>query len=214
MSQNPLRHTRHIADVLASTLHDVAMIGKSDREVLRTHPGKGISNIRFGMSRVLGRAQDLGLSVEAQEGIDAAVRANYAKGEALCDSPIERNMLAALLTGDWGDFNALPPVVHNCKKEAGEFLPNAPVVIVPQLPFVRYRMDFGVVVVKDRRMQIVCIECDGAAYHQDSIKENERTAYLNSWDVPVFKVTGSDLYGDAINEADRIITGIAQWAFP
>lgn len=199
---------------MASTLHEVAMIGKTDREVLRTHPGKGISTLRFGMARVLGRAQDLGLSMEAQEGIEAAVRASYVKGEALCDSPIERNMLAALLTGDWGDFNAMPPVVHNCKKEAGEFLPVAPVIIIPQLPFVRYRMDFGVVVVKSRRMQIVCVECDGAAYHQDAIAENERTAYLNSWDVPVFKVKGSDLYGDAINEADRIINGIHQWAFP
>lgn len=211
---NPLRHTRHISDVLASSLHDLAMVGKTDKEIIRTHPGKGASNLSFGMGRLIGRAQDLGHNVAAQSAIAEAARAQFAKGAALCESPIERNMLAALLTGDWGEFGALPPIVHNCARGSGEFMPVAPVVIVPQLPFVRYRLDFGIVVVKDHQMQIVCVECDGAAFHQDAIKENDRTAYLNSWDVPVFKVKGSDLYADAVNEADRVINGIVGWAFP
>jgi hypothetical protein len=210
---NPLRKVRHISDVVASALHDLAMVGKTDKEIIRTHPGKGQSNISFGMARVTGRAKDRGHSDQSIAVIEDAVHDNFAKGAALCESPIERNMLAALLTGDWGDFDALPPIVHNCARGSGEVLPVAPVVIVPQMPFVRYRLDFGVVVVKDRRLQIVCVECDGAAYHQDAQKENDRTAYLRSWDVPVFKVKGADLYADAVNEADRVINGIVVWAF-
>ena len=44
-----------------------------------------------------------------------------------------------------------------------------------------------------------------------AIKESTRVAYLNSWQIPVFKFTGSELYDDAINSADRVIAGIHGW---
>lgn len=211
-SDDSLHNMRHSSDIVASVLHEIATVGATDKEVLRTHPGKGMSNLKFGMSRLLGHADDLGVKdPDALAAIEARARAEFVKGASLCESPIERNMLAALITGQWSGFNALPPIVHDTRKEAGEMFPTADVVIVPQLAFVRYRLDFGIVVIKNRKLQIVCVECDGAAFHTDPIKENERTAYLNSWDIPVFKIKGADLYEDAVREADRVIYGICDW---
>lgn len=206
-----LRNMRHTSDIIAGVLHEIATNGATDAEVLKTHPGKGNSNLRFGISRIVGHAEDRGVSGDGLKAIPKKCHAEFVKGSEMCESPIERNMLAALLTGAWAGFDAFPPVVHDCRKGSLENLPKAPVVIVPQLAFVRFRLDFGVVVVKNRKLQIVAVECDGRAYHQDPIKENERVAYLNSWDIPVFKIKGSALYEDAIREADRVIYGITEW---
>lgn len=214
MKQRPddsLHNMRHGSDVIASVLHEIANVGASDREILRTHPGKGFSNLKFGMSRLYGYAEALGVPTAGYEAVALKAQAEFVKGSELCDSPIERSMLAALLTGHWAGFNALPPIVHDARKQTNEMLPLAEVVIVPQLAFLRYRLDFGVVVVKDRKQYIVDVECDGAAYHVDPIADNDRTAYLNSWNIPVFRATGADLYDNAISEADRIIYGITEW---
>lgn len=206
-----LHNMRHTSDIVASVLHEVATIGATDQEVLRTHPGKGFSNLKFGMSRLYGYAEALGVPPEGYEAVAQKAQDEFIKGSELCDSPIERSMLAALLTGHWAGFNALPPVVHDTRKTTGENLPQAEVVIIPQLAFVRYRLDFGIVVVKDRKQVIIDVECDGAAYHLDPIADLERMQYLKSWNIPVFRAKGSDLYEDAIREADRIIYGITDW---
>lgn len=211
MSRNPLANMAHISDVLASTLHEVEQANASDKDRIRTHPGKGHSTVKFGLPRLLGRAEAIGLSGDALDQVEQKAIDQFAKGSPLCESPIERSMLGALLTGDWGDIGALPPVVHDASRSSSEMLPVAPVVIVPQMAFVRFRLDFAVLVVKRGRFQIVAVECDGKAFHQDAIKESTRVAYLNSWQIPVFKFTGSELYDDAINSADRVIAGIHGW---
>ncbi len=208
---NPLANMAHISDVLASTLHEVATVGAHDREFLKRHPGKGHSTVMYGMPRLLGRAEAMGIPASGLDPIAEKAVFQFKKGSRLCESPIERSMLAALVTGDWGDMGAVPPVVHDATKGSKENMPLAPVVIVPQLAFVRMRLDFGVVVIKDRRRQIVAIECDGKQFHQDAVKESDRVAYLRSWDIPTFKFTGSELHDDAINAADRVIAGIHGW---
>lgn len=209
--EGSLHNMRHTSDVVASVLHEVANIGATDREILRTHPGKGFSNLKFGMSRLHGYAQELGVPESGYAEVEQRAQEQFVKGFELCESPIERSMLAALLTGHWAGFNALPPIVHDARKAVNEMLPKAEVVIVPQLAFLRYRLDFGIVVVKDRKLQIIDVECDGKAFHTDPIADNDRTAYLNSWNIPVFRATGADLYENAVREADRIIYGITAW---
>lgn len=206
-----LHNTRHTSDVMASVLHEISNVGATDAHILKTHPGKGFSNLRFGMSRLYGYAESLGVPVSGYDAIAHKAQEEFIKGAELCESPIERSMLAALLTGHWAGFNALPPVVHDTRKTSAENLPQAEVVIIPQLAFVRYRLDFAVVVVKDRKQVIVDVECDGAAYHTDPIADLERMEYLKSWNIPVFRAKGSDLYENAIREADRIIYGITDW---
>lgn len=202
---------RQAGDVVASVLHEVASVGATDREILRSHPGKGLSNLDLGMHRVLGHAKNLGVTGDGLAAIEAKVRSEYVKGAEICESPIERNMLAALLTAPWIGPDALPAVVHDHRKQNNELLPDAPVVIIPQLAFVRYRLDFGIAVIKDRRLQLVAVECDGAAYHGNFENETERVVYLKSWNIPVFKCKGADLYEDAVREADRIVYGICDW---
>lgn len=208
---NPLRDMAPIGDVVASTLHDLAFSKDSDREYLRAHPGKALSTLTDGMPRLLGRAEALGYRPEIIEGIEAAARAQYVKGSKLCESPIERAMLAGLITGDWGDIGAVPPLVHDASKTGDDALPHAPVVIVPQLAFVRFRLDLGLVIVKQRKLQIVGVECDGKDFHRDDLKDHRRGTYLRSWDIPIFRLSGSQIHDDPINAADRIIVSIHDW---
>lgn len=210
-ARNPLANMAHISDVLASSLHEITHANDTPGDFVKSHPGKGHSTIKYGMPRLLGRAEALGITGEALETIEGLAISEFEKGSKLCESPIERSMLAALITGDWGDIGALPPRVHDAGRAASEMLPKSPVVIVPQLAFVRFRLDFGLVIVKDRRLQMVAVECDGKEFHQDANKEAMRVAYLNSWNIPVFKFTGSDLFDNAINSADRVIAGIHDW---
>jgi hypothetical protein len=210
-SDDTFTNMRHAGDVVASVLHEVATIGATDKEVLRTHPGKGLTNLELGLPRILDHAANRGVGKEGRELIEAKVRQEFTKGAEMCESPIERNMLAALLTAAWVGLDVFPPLVHDHRKQNHELLPAVPVVIIPQLAFVRYRLDFGIAIIKDRRLQLVAIECDGAAYHRDFDIENERVGYMRSWDIPVFKAKGTDLYEDAIREADRVVHGICEW---
>jgi hypothetical protein len=209
--RNPLSNVAHASDVVASVLHSIAERDSTPKQFIKTHPGKGHSTLKFGMPRLLGRASEMGMSDEALQRIEEKATENYVKGAPLCESPIERSMLAALLTGDWGDMGAVPPALHDSSRTSTEMLPKCPVVIAPQLALIRFRLDFGIIVAKAGRMQIVAVECDGHDFHQDAIKESMRVAYLNSWDIPVFKFTGSELHDDAIRAADKVITGIHGW---
>ena len=209
--RNPLSNVAHGSDVVASVLHEIAHEGRTDKAFIKGHPGKGLSTMKFGMPRLLGRAEAIGLNSEGQDRAANIATEQFTKGSALCESPIERGMLAGLLTGDWGDIGALPPLVHDASRGSKEPLPQAPVVIVPQMAFVHFRLDFAIVVVKDRRLQVIGLECDGKEFHQDAVKESTRVAYLNSWNIPVFKFSGSQIYDDPINAADTVITGIHGW---
>jgi len=200
---------RKLADVSIAAAQN-RLPDLSTRERIGMHPGKGHTVLDFGLSRLEERAAMLGLHTTAYPGIEAKARAEFAKGTPLCESPIERAMLAALITGPWAGFSTLPAVVHNASNK-DEMLPPGDVVIVPQMAFLRYRLDFGVVVEVGNARRIVCVECDGADWHRDYAKETKRVAYLKSWDIPVFKFTGSELHEDAIAAADMVIAGICQW---
>jgi len=208
---NPLKTVAHTSDVVASVLHELAHEGRTDKAFLKGHPGKGLSTLSYGMPRLIGRAEAIGVAEDGQMLLAELAKAQFEKGSALCESPIERSLLAGLITGDWGDIGALPPLVHNAGRGSTETLPKAPVVIIPQLAFVHFRMDFCLAVVKRRKYQMIAVECDGKEFHKDAVKESTRVAYLNSWDIPVFKFTGSAIYDDPINVADSIINSIHQW---
>lgn len=178
---------------------------------LKDHPGKGLSVLQLGMSGLDKRARSMEMSVENHERAVERAYAEYAKGEALCESPIERAMLAALLTAQWTGFGTIPPRVH-ASMDKEEMLPAGDIVIVPQLAFLRYRLDFGVVLrLDDRPPQIVAVECDGADFHNDARRENLRVNYLKSWGVPVFKFTGREIHADPFAAAEKVSGGVGSW---
>lgn len=178
---------------------------------LKEHPGKGLTTLQMGMDGLMRRARTLELREDVARAAQNVAYAQFSKGEALCESPIERSMLAALLTAQWSGFEAIPPLVH-AALDKEEMLPPGDIVIVPQMAFLRYRLDFGLVLrTPQRPVQIVAVECDGADFHTEYQREVTRINYLKSWGVPVFKFTGREIHADAIEAARKVSFGVSQW---
>jgi hypothetical protein len=178
---------------------------------LKDHPGKGLSVLQMGMDVLLRRARTMELRADVAKAAEAEAYNQYRKGECLCESPIERSMLAALLTAQWSGFDTIPPRVHTALDKS-EMLPEGDIIIVPQMAFLRYRLDFGLALrVPGIPIQIVAVECDDADFHTEYRKENDRVLYLKSWGVPVFKFTGKEIHADALDAARKVAFGVTQW---
>ncbi len=201
--------TKQVGDAAQSILTDLA--SRTNREALKFHPGKGVTNLGLGMYRLQAYAAALGVSAQGIEALEETAVAQFSKGTMLCESPIERSMLAGLITGNWTGFESIPPLVHDGRSSSTEMLPEADIVIVPQMAFLRFRLDFGVVAMREGGRRIVAVECDGAAYHRDADLERYRVNYLKSWGIPVFKFSGKLLHEDAIEAADVVINAICRW---
>lgn len=155
------------------------------------------------------RAARLDLSPAEIANIEKTAEDEFNKGASLCESPIERMVLAALVNADWHSFLTIPPRVHNSKTDPS--LPEGDIVIVPQMAFLRYRIDFGLVVDIAGHRRIIGIECDGADYHRDAVRERSRDFYLSSWDIPLFHLTGADINKNAALLVDEINAHIEEW---
>lgn len=208
-ADDSLANVSTVGGALRRALHDTS-IGLGGTDTLKAHPGKAFTVMELGLRSLQMRANTMGLGAERWPTIKSKAIEEFRKGEPLCESPIERSMLAALITGQWSGFATIPPRIHSALDKE-EMLPAGDVVIVPQMAFLRYRMDFGIVVEAKGRPQIVCVECDGHDFHQDFRKEALRVNYLKSWGIPVFKFTGSELHEDALAAAHRVILAICQW---
>jgi hypothetical protein len=211
----PARETtagfRNVGDAVGSALHGIGEDAGGRRHRLDEKFGKGLTTLDFGMVRIREHAALMGMNAEGIGYVERQTREQYAKAVTMTESPIERAMIAALLTGRWAGCDTIPPVIHNAAKISTELLPPGDVVIVPQMAFVRFRLDFGVVIEKDGRRQVVAVECDGADFHQDAVHERFRDAYLHSWAVPTFRLKGSAIHEDAIAAADNLIASICAW---
>lgn len=208
-SKETLAGFRHITDVMDSAIQEHANLGASSP--LKDQPGKGKTIFDLGLPRLLGYAAQMGMNQDGLAYTERRAREQYAKGVQSTESPIERSMLAALITGWWVGFETLPPLVHTSNKDSLEVLPLGDIVIVPQMAFVKFRFDFGLVLEKDGRRQIAVIECDGADFHRDADKDRFRDLYLHSWNIPTFRCKGSAIFEDAIKAADEVINKICMW---
>lgn len=198
-----------VGGALRQALHSASLeLGGED--TLKRHPGKALTVLQLGMETLRKRARTMELAESSWADIEARAYEEFKKGEGLCESPIERSMLAALVTGCWSGFGTIPPRVHN-GMDKEEMLPKGDVIIVPQMAFLRYRLDFAVIIEVAGRQQIIAIECDGADFHTDYRRELLRVNYLKSWGIPVFKFTGSELHAEPLAAAHRAIVSICQW---
>lgn len=196
-----------LKNALAIVLHNIST-PEGDDKFLKGHPGRGLSVLELGMSRVHDHPL-VGANPDAAKSLEDAVRVLYDRAEQLCDSPIERNLLAALVTGCWAFNPAVIPTVLNVKGD--QRVPKNDVTIVPQLTIGRYRLDFGLVITKGGQKHIIGIECDGADFHQDKVKDFDRDQYLAAFGVPVLRFQGSSLHRAPITMADAIIDAITVW---
>lgn len=176
---------------------------------LSDNGGKGWTIMHLTTQTFTRRCRRLGLSdVEIQ---NAAVKAEaeYKKGVKLCESPIECMVLAALVHADWPGCMTIPPIVHDPKND--DQIPEGDIFIVPQMAFVRYRFDFGIVVDVDGMKRIAVIECDGEAFHSDKMRDAKRDAYIEAWNIPVFRMTGADIYRDVAECVGIVASLVGRW---
>lgn len=117
--------------------------------------------------------------------------------DKLCESEIERTMLAELLFCPFG-YHAGPHKIQD---------PNVPghldwdVSIIPQLKIGKYRVDFAVMVRNFAgRILYMIVECDGHDFHEKTKaqaqrdKKRDRDILRAGWQV--FRFTGSEIFRD------------------
>lgn len=162
-----------------------------------------------GWQRMWQRLASLGVSYDAALKHREAHWADTVDSLKVCESPIERALLAALMVADYPGTHVVPMVVHNPKTET--VFPNSECVLIPQFAFAKYRMDFGLICRVDGRQLMVDIECDGAEYHKRKVADASRDEYLKSWGIPVFRFKGSEIYEYPLACANKVISHVIEW---
>jgi hypothetical protein len=196
-----------LGSAVVGVAHNIAAAAAGE-DPLKGHPGRSLDILKYGAERLEAHAIKLGL--DWPETRRTAIE-QMQKGSTLCESPIERNILAALVTGAWPSCLTGHPLVHNAKDYAEAF-PRCAVVIVPQMALLRYRADLGIVATRyDGAPALFVIECDGKAFHQDAAKDALRDAYFQALGAKVMRVSGRIANEAPISIADIIISKIDGW---
>jgi len=194
------------------TLHTVAtnMFYELENEgapnFLRNHPGNGGDIIQSASWRMAKHPQMTKLSADQFEEIQAIVSSKYEEAQALCESPIERDMLAALMSGNW-DRLLSPFVPVHSVRDKQESIKASPVVIIPQFPLGRFRLDFAILIRGKGRARILAVECDGKEFHDDWT-DKQRDTYLDAFGVSVFRAPGKSLVANPYDIADLVIQAV------
>lgn len=176
---------KSLGTLLQSALYEAENEGA--RDYLRNHPGY---------------AFDLLDSDDA--------RNEFERGSVLCESPIEREMLAALLSADWSFFNVLPPRVWNIE-DRDAVRPRSDVIIIPQMRVARYRLDFAISFPRAPLAAVVAVECDGRDFH-DAAADRERDIQLGHLGIVTKRFSGSEIRQDARACAGKVTALIADWS--
>lgn len=198
---------KHISGALDALLYD-NQHDKDDPDYLRNHPGGGGEPFAAAYGRLGKHGRLSSHTVEEFATVLKTVRAEYDKRQTLCESPIERTLLAGLMTANWHFLdNPFVPVVDLREKAA---LPDAPVAIIPQFPVMGYRLDFALAVKGEDKAFLWALECDGGEYH-DAVKDAERDANLARLGIRTFRFSGSSLYKDPVHCADLMVGEVWFW---
>lgn len=134
-------------------------------------------------------------------------RSRIDHGLPLCESPIERVALAAMMTADWAPFSRSRPII--CTTESLPAPSEVGVAIVPQFAFDRFRLDFGVFL-DWSPIQMIAVECDGKEFH-DAGRDRDRDAYLATWGIPTFRITGSEINTSPRGAVFDIVQTLKRW---
>ncbi len=148
----------------------------------------------------------------------------------LCESPIERLMVAALLRqfGSWPDFGRVvqPSTWLPAEVGKGEFralrytraADGADVTIVPQLPVTAkessYRLDIAVfVTLEGKLLQKIVVECDGHDFHErtkdQARRDRSRDRDLQAEGWRVLRFTGSEIVSNPELRAAEVVAFVA-----
>lgn len=111
-----------------------------------------------------------------------------------CESPIELYLLTALFAECWF-WNDKPIITTYCKDATELTNSKGRVCLMNQCEFFGYRMDFTMKFQRHGTPIFLCIEADGAAYHNDT-KDSKRDAELKRRGVTTLRFTGSKIKQD------------------
>lgn len=197
---------KSFGNISSNLLYELQHAG--DDDYLRNHPGDAFDVLASARVRLRSHPRLTELTPAEFEEVAATLKNAYDKAQTLCESPIEREMLAALMAGCWSACaNPFIPV-HDARDKSLPF-PRSPIVIVPQFAIARYRLDFAIVCRGETRHHILAVECDGAEFH-DACKDSERDDYLRALGLRIYRFSGKHISSSATELADIVIAAAGQ----
>lgn len=132
----------------------------------------------------------------------------------LCESPIEQQLLAAMLFMEVPFIEKHPVVARSIAAidRASASYPHTPfLAIVPQAEVGRFRLDFLIVAKfssEAAHQRLFAVECDGHDFHektkQQAARDKSRDRALLIEGIPMLRFTGSEIFAGAGNCADEI----------
>lgn len=131
------------------------------------------------------------------------------KARSVVESPIEDIMVMPLVFADWFGFYAAPVPVYLEGSSAPA--PDSDILIIPQMKFMRFRADFGIVCQAGDARKIFFVECDGNEFHQDVAHDLERDRYLKALGVTLIRLTGSEINASPAAALQRVVFVITAW---
>lgn len=147
-------------------------------------------------------------SIAGAVGSEKAIRyeprltAAYKAAVAKCESPIEVKLLTGIFARSW-EWSNKPVLVTYCDNYVD--ITNSPgrVCVANQIDFLGYRMDFMMKFQRHGSPIFLCIEADGAAYHNDTC-DADRDRNLASKGVRTFRFSGKAIHKDMCEVARHI----------
>lgn len=192
---------KQIGVAISNLLYDAAH-DKDDPDYLRNHPGNSAEAIASVGARLRKHHSLAALTDEEFAVVFAKVRSEYGLAQTLCESPIERAVLAAFMTANWHFLdNPFVPVVD--VRQKGK-LPDMPIVLIPQFVVMNYRLDFAIAARGKDRAFVWAVECDGKEFH-DAQADYERDMNLTALGIRTVRLSGSSIYKDPMAAADWVV---------
>lgn len=192
---------KQIGVAVSNLLYDAAH-EKDDPDYLRNHPGNSAEALYSAGARLRQHRKFGALSDDEFKVVLERVRTEYLAAQKLCESPIERAMLAAFMTANWHFLdNPFVPVVDHRQKGR---LPDMPVVLIPQFVVMNYRLDMAIAVRGKDRAFVWAVECDGKEFH-DAQADYERDENLKALGIRTVRFSGSSIYKDPMAAADWVV---------
>jgi hypothetical protein len=176
--------TQSLGDALTQAANRAAGLDKS----LAAQTGSIGFNLDLALDAADSRARALGLDVAA---VQERVRGIVGEGAALCDSPIEKRLLPWLVVENYGNKIETFPI-RICDPKAQKLPPAGDLFIVPQMAFVKFRVDFALVCRLKTTLGIVAVECDGEQFH-GAQRDTLRDGWLASFNIRTVRFSGKEI---------------------
>jgi hypothetical protein len=162
-------------------------------KIIKSHKGQSSQAFKCAAHEMTTRETYNGASENDQRIALDQLQTSFDAGMTLCESPIERTLLPALLIAQWVGCECFPAKVSSASLEDIEGLMEpSRALIVPQLKVAGRRLDFALFLPIELAPKGFAIECDGRAYH-NAMDDIERDVELAQSGFATLRFTGSQI---------------------